>query len=567
MNLTVVLPILVPFATAIACLFFWRLPWVQRLLALLGSGALLGCGGLLFLDVQTHSVLSVQMSGWIAPFGITMIADRFSAIMVLLNGIVAFSGMIYALGSIDRDRERFGFYPLMSVLFGAVSGAFLTGDVFNMYVWYEVMLMASFVLLALGGERPQLESAIKYVTLNLLSSTLFLVGVGVLYGFAGTLNFADLGVKLAQTERPELVTVTAMMFLCAFGIKAAAFPFFFWLPASYHTPPPVVSAVFAGMLTKVGVYSIVRMFSLVFTQEMLLTHTIILWMGALTMLTGVLGAASQTDIRRILSFHIISQIGYMLIGVGIAGVGIGLAETLSNEGGGDAERMDLLMSGAGIALAGSIFYILHHIIVKTNLFFVAGAIKKLRNTEELDGVGGLYHARPMLGLLFMIPAMSLAGIPILSGFWAKLALVRAGLQVGTYTVVGIALFVGLLTLYSMTKIWANGFWAAPPGTPDGERGHDPGDDTDPKGYRVMLIPIVGMAAITLCLGLFAGPAFGIAQRAADQLLGDRAHIRALWESAQDEARLDELLQERNYVNTVLGEEYLRSLITEKGGAR
>lgn len=560
MNSSAALPVLIPFATAIACLFVWKSSRVQRAITLLGAMCLLLSSFVLFREVETYGVVSLQMSGWSAPYGITLVADRFSAIMVLLNGFVAVTGVLYAIGSIDSARERFGFYPLLSAMFGGVSGAFLTGDVFNLYVWFEVVLMSSFVLLALGGERPQLEGAIKYVTLNLLSSTLFLVGIGVLYGFAGTLNFADLAVKLAQTDRPELITVTAFIFLCAFGIKAAAFPFFFWLPASYHTPPPVVSGIFAGVLTKVGVYSIFRMFSLVYTQEMWLTHFIILWMGAITMLTGVLGAAVQTDIRRILAFHSISQIGYMLSGFGIAGVGIGAAMTAGIEG--HAERAAMLSAGAGLALTGSIFFVLHHSLVKMNLFFVAGAVKKLRNAEELEQVGGLYHARPFLGAMFLIPALSLAGIPILSGFWAKLALVRAGLEVGTYAVVAISLAVSILTLYSMTKIWANGFWAAPPGTPDGERGSDPGDEKDPPGYRLMLAPILALTVLMVVMSVFVGPAFRVIQQASDQLLADREYIRQLWESSGHSDRLDTLLQERNYITTVLGEEYLRGMLMQ-----
>lgn len=558
MNSSVALPVLIPFAAAIACLFVWNSTRLQRGITLLGAIALLLSGLVLFQEVETYGVVSVQMSGWAAPYGITLVADRLGAIMVLLNGVVALTGVLYAFGSIDSAREKFGFYPLLSAMFGGVSGAFLTGDVFNLYVWFEVVLMSSFVLLALGGERPQLEGAIKYVTLNLLSSTLFLVGIGVLYGFAGTLNFADLAVKLAQTDRPELITVTAFIFLCAFGIKAAAFPFFFWLPASYHTPPAVVSGIFAGVLTKVGVYAIFRMFSLVYTQEMWLTHFIILWMGAITMLTGVLGAAVQTDIRRILAFHSISQIGYMLSGFGIAGVGIGAALTAGVEG--QSDRADMLTAGAGLALAGAIFFVLHHSLVKMNLFFVAGAVKKLRNAEELEQVGGLYHARPFLGAMFLIPALSLAGIPILSGFWAKLALVRAGLEVGTYAVVAISLAVSILTLYSMTKIWANGFWAPPPDTPDGERGSDPGDEKDPPGYRLMLVPIVALVVLMLAMSVLVGPVFRMIQKASDQLLGDRVFIQQLWENAGKQERIDALLEERNYVTTVLGEEYLRSLL-------
>jgi multicomponent Na+:H+ antiporter subunit D len=366
-----------------------------------------------------------------APFGITLVADLLSAIMVVLAGLMGLAVAVYSLASIDQQREAFGYYPLLHILLMGVCGAFLTGDIFNLYVWFEVMLIASFVLLALGSERPQIEGAIKYVTLNLMSSAIFLAAVGILYGVVGTLNMADLAVKLPTVTPPGLVTTLAMLFLVAFGVKAAVFPLFFWLPASYHTPPVAVSAIFAGLLTKVGVYAMIRVFTLLFVQNVGYTHTLILVMAGLTMLTGVLGAVAQNEFRRILSFHIVSQIGYMIMGLGLC---------------------------TRLALAGSVFYIVHHIIMKTNLFLVSGVAYRLRGTFELKDLGGLYQAHPLLALLFLIPALSLAGMPPLSGFFAKLVLLQAGLEMGQYVIVAVALAVGLLTLVSMTKIWAEAFW-------------------------------------------------------------------------------------------------------------
>jgi multicomponent Na+:H+ antiporter subunit D len=225
--------------------------------------------------------------------------------------------VVYSFASIDVQRESFGYYPLLHILLMGVCGAFLTGDIFNLYVWFEVMLIASFVLLALGGERAQLEGAIKYVTLNLISSAFFLTAVGILYGMIGTLNMADLARQLSTVAQPGLVMTLAMLFFVAFGIKAALFPLFFWLPASYHTPPVIVSALFAGLLTKVGVYALVRVFTLLFIRDSSYIPTLILVVAGLTMVTGVLGAVAQNEIRRLLSFHIVSQIGYLLMGLGL----------------------------------------------------------------------------------------------------------------------------------------------------------------------------------------------------------------------------------------------------------
>jgi multicomponent Na+:H+ antiporter subunit D len=388
-----------------------------------------------------------------------------------------------------------------------VCGAFLSGDIFNLYVWFEVMLIASFVLLALGGEKPQLEGAIKYVTLNFLSSAIFLAAVGLLYGTTGTLNMADLAGALGSGTRPALTASLAMLFLVAFGIKAAIFPFFFWLPASYHTPPVPVSAIFAGLLTKVGVYALLRVFTLLFVPGGA-THALILALAGLTMVTGVLGAAAQTEFRRILSFHIVSQIGYMIMGLGL---------------------------GTRAAIAGSIFYIAHHIIVKTNLFLVAGVVHRLRGTHELKRLGDLYRAHPATAALFLIPALSLAGVPPLSGFFAKLALVRAGLAIDQYAIVATALVVSLLTLFSMTKIWAEAFWKEAPG--DGAS--PPGAASPPAaaageggraGVAGMLLPIAVLAAITVAIGVLAEPLFRLSARAAAQLLDPSGYVGAVLET-------------------------------------
>ena len=498
MRHAVELPILIPIATAIASLLAWRWLGLQRWISVIGTAALLLAGLMLLASVWHDGIRAVQIGSWPAPFGITLVADLFSSIMVVLTGLTGLATAVYSLSSIDRERERFGYYPLLQILLMGVCGAFLTGDIFNLFVWFEVMLIASFVLLALGGERAQIEGAIKYVTINLVSSALFLSAVGLLYGLAGTLNMADLAVKLRDVPHPGLITTVAMLFLVSFGIKAAVFPLFFWLPASYHTPPVAVSAVFAGLLTKVGVYALLRVFTLIFTQDVGYTHGLILAVAGLTMITGVLGAVIQNEFRRILSFHIISQIGYMIMGLGLF---------------------------TPLALAGSIFYIMHHIIVKANLFLVSGVAHRLRGTYELKKLGGLYQSAPGLGILFLIPALSLAGMPPLSGFWAKLMLVQAGLAVESYVIVAAALTAGLLTLFSMTKIWAEVFWKPAPENQDSE-------DSEPltrKGGSIyfLVVPIVALALVTLIIGILPAPFFELAMRASEQLLNPEHYIRAV----------------------------------------
>ncbi len=493
MSWLLVLPVLIPLATAAVGFVLWGSPSLQRLLGLFGAVALLASTVGLLVLVGRHGIVATQLGDWPAPFGITFVADHLSAIMVVLTGIMGLAVAVYSLPSIDTGRVSYGYYPLYHVLLAGINGAFLTGDVFNLFVWFEVMLISSFVLLALGGERAQLDGAVKYVIINLVASALFLSATGLLYGLTGSLNMADIAAILPRLEETGLITAVAMMFLIAFGVKAGVFPLFFWLPASYHTPPVAVSAIFSGMLTKVGVYTLIRFFTLMFNQDVAYTHTILLWISGLTMITGVLGAAAQNEFRRILSFHIISQIGYMIMGLALY---------------------------TPLALIGSVFYITHHIIVKTNLFLVSGVAHRLVGSFELKKLGGLYQTYPLLGVLFLIPAFSLAGFPPLSGFWAKFILVRAGLETSQYAIVAVALVVGLLTLFSMTKIWNEAFWKAlPQGSrvATGER----------AGLGFFILPIVSLAIMTIIIGLYAEPFFALAERSAEELLSPAYYIEAV----------------------------------------
>lgn len=490
-NILTVLPVILPFLTGIIMLFAWNKPSAQRVLNVSSSGLAVIVALLVMLQVNSKGILVLYVGSWNAPFGISIVIDLFSAIMVLITSIIAFTASVYSLDNIDNDREKFGFYPLLQFLLMGINGAFITGDMFNLYVWFEVMLISSFVLIALGGKKAQLEGAIKYVTLNLLSSAIFLAGVGILYGIAGTLNMADLARKLPLIENTTLLNFISVLFLIAFGIKSAVFPLFFWLPASYHTPPAVISAVFAGLLTKVGVYALIRVFTLIFVHDINFTHTIILVIAGFTMLSGVLGAAAQTDFRKILSFHIISQIGYMVMGLGLF---------------------------SPLAIAGAIFYIMHHIIVKTNLFLVSGIVNKFERSYKLKKLGGLFKTYPALSVLFFIPAMSLAGIPPLSGFWSKFIVVKAGLEIQQYFIVGVSLLVGVLTLFSMTKIWNEVFWKDNPVNNVNKNNRE-----GLRHYKIY-IPMIILAVITVVIGLYAEPFISTATDAAEQLLSPQNYI-------------------------------------------
>ncbi len=487
-------PLIIPFATAVLAFLFRHGP-EGRWISVLGAAGLLAASGLLMREVLADGVVAAQMGEWPAPFGITLVADLLSAVMVVITGIIGLAVAIYALADVEERKEQLGYHALYQVLLAGVCGAFLTGDLFNLYVWFEVMLISSFGLLVMGGNRQQLDGGIKYVTVNLVSTILFLTGIGLLYGMTGTLNMADLHRAVQEVDNPGLLVTVAVMFMIAFGVKAAVFPLFFWLPASYHTPAISVSAIFAGLLTKVGVYSLMRMFTLIFTTDVAYTHTILLWVAGFTMVTGVLGAAAMNDFRRILSFHIVSQIGYMILGLALF---------------------------TPLAMVGAVFYIVHHIIVKSNLFLVAGVARRIAGSTDLDAIGGLYRTAPLLALLFLVPAFSLAGFPPLSGFWAKFILVRAALDDGGYVIAAVALVVGLLTIYSMTKIWGAAFWKPHPA------GLQPRLSSLPAADRAALLtPIATLAILTCIIGFFPEPFVQFATASADQLLNPEAYIQAV----------------------------------------
>ena len=490
MSALIVAPVVWPLATAALLVLLQGRVETQRRLSTAATAIGLLFGLVLLAQVSAGGLQVMQVGGWDAPFGISFVADHLAAVMVVVNGLLATAVAAYALQDIDPGREIAGYHPMVHVMLAGVNGAFLTGDLFNLYVWFELLLIASFVLLTLGNRREQLEGGIKYVAANLVSSMLLLTGIGLLYGATGTLNLADLAVKLPQVPT-GLATTLAMLFLVAFGIKAAVFPLFFWLPASYHTPPVAVAALFGGMLTKVGVYALLRTFTLVFVGDVPLTHGLLAWIAGVTMVTGVLGAAAQTDVRRILSFHIVSQIGYMIMGLAFF---------------------------TPLGLGGAVFFMVHNIFAKANLFLIAGIARWYGGSFELKKLGGLYRYRPGLATLFAISAFSLAGIPPLSGFWAKLLVVRAGLEVNAWVLVAVSLAVGLLTLYSMTKIWLAAYWSP---LPEGARLRDG------PAPLLLLAPVVALASLSLLMGFASAPFLVLAERIGAELTDPASYVRAV----------------------------------------
>jgi multicomponent Na+:H+ antiporter subunit D len=494
MSALLTLPILLPLIGAGISIMVGRSRIAQRVISLTVLTAVTGLSIALLVVVDRDGTVVVQAGGWPAPIGISLVADRLSAIMLVLASVMLLAVLVYAIGQPGAERDHVGFQSVYLILSAGVAASFLTGDLFNLFVAFEMMLTASYVLMTLGARRDQVRAGMTYVVISLLASALFLSALALIYMATGTVNLADLSVQM-QGLSDGLRTAFALFLLMVFGIKAGLFPLFFWLPDSYPTAPSAVTAVFAGLLTKVGVYAIIRTQTLLFPPEVR-PEQLILWIAGATMVVGVLGAIAQGDVKRILSFHIISQIGYMIMGLG-------------------------LFTVAG--LAGAIFYIIHHIVVKTTLFLTGGLVEHVAGSGRLTRVGNMVRTAPVVAVLFLVPALSLAGIPPLSGFVAKFSLVSAGTAEHSWTIVVVGIVVSLLTLFSMMKIWSGVFWSPAEEAPDvaphavGRLG----------GPALMVLPTAALALLSLAIAVGAASLYALSERAATDLLDPQTYIQAV----------------------------------------
>jgi multicomponent Na+:H+ antiporter subunit D len=442
--------------------------------------------------------------------------------MLVVSSIVLLAVVCYAIGQGIRDGDERQpvsiFLPTYLVLSAGVCTAFLAGDLFNLFVGFEVLLSASFVLLTIGASTERVRAGVTYVMVSMVASLVFLFGMALVYAATGTLNMAQLAVRLDGVSSGTRTALFAVL-LVAFGIKAAVFPMSAWLPDSYPTAPAPVTAVFAGLLTKVGVYAMIRTHSLLFPGGEL--DHVLMVAALLTMLVGILGAIAQSDIKRLLSFTLVSHIGYMVFGVALS---------------------------SRLGMAGAIYYVAHHIIVQTTLFLVTGLIERQAGASTLHRLGGLAAASPMLAFVFMVPALNLGGIPPFSGFIGKLALLEAGGQDGSalawILMVG-SVLTSLLTLYAVTRVWTKAFWRPRVDAPEGalaapapivlledEGSHDIAfaDRQDVGRMPVgMLIPTVALIGAGLALTIAAGPIFAYSDRAAAEILDRAEYIAAVLE--------------------------------------
>ena len=554
MSALVPLPVLLPILGAGLSLVLGQHPRLQRMVSVVVLSSIVVIAAILMVAADTDGPQVLWIGGWPETLGIVLVADRLATLMLLVSALVTLAVLGYSIGQgmteDEEDATLSVYHPTFLVLVAGVANAFLAGDLFNLFVSFEMLLFASYVLLTLGGTATRLRAGTIYVLVNLLSSTLFLISLAVVYAATGTLTLAHLASRIA--ELPDHVALMIqLLLLTTFAIKAAVFPLSFWLPDSYPTAPAPVTAVFAGLLTKVGIYAILRMQTLLFPESPL--TGLLMWAALLTMLVGILGAIAQSDIKRMLSFTLVSHIGYLVLGIALA-------------------------TAAGVS--GTIFYVVHHITVQTALFLVVGLVERRAGSTSLMRVGGLARIAPLLAVLFFVPAMNLSGIPPFSGFIGKVGLLQAAQDQGS--VLAWALVVGgvltsLLTLYAVAKTWAVAFWRTPaeahealeeiaerdPGyssQPFTEhRGHvhtaqgslslnaieearrlgdddmpdrdfhqliADGDDTTHMP-RSMVLPTALLVTLSVTLTVVAGPLFAFSDRAADDLLERTPYLGAV----------------------------------------
>ncbi|QIX51710.1 Na+/H+ antiporter subunit D [Rhodococcus sp. DMU1] len=513
------LPVLIPMLAAAATLILGRRPRAQRAVTLVALVAVLVVSGLLLYLADRDGIAVMQVGGWDSPIGISLVVDRLAALMLVVSAIVLLAVMLYAVGQgihDGNDQQPVSiFLPTYLALTAGVCNAFLAGDLFNLFVGFEVLLAASFVLLTLGASADRVRAGVSYVMVSMVSSLIFLAGMGFAYAATGTLNLAQMAVRMDDVPEGTRAAIFGVL-LVAFGIKAAVFPLSTWLPDSYPTAPAPVTAVFAGLLTKVGVYAIIRAHTLLFPGGEL--DNVLLVAGLLTMVIGILGAIAQNDIKRLLSFTLVSHIGYMVFGI-----------ALSTQAG----------------LSGAVYYVAHHILVQTTLFLVVGLIERQAGSASLRRLGGLALASPVLAIAFLVPALNLGGIPPFSGFIGKVALLQAGAADGSvlaWVLVAGGTVTSLLTLYVVARVWTKAFWRARADAPEGGLADAaPSALIDESGMEVafsdradvgrmppaMLVPTIGLVVVGLALTVFAGPLVDISDRAAENLRDRSVYIEAV----------------------------------------
>lgn len=489
-----VMPVVIPITFGAALLMLRQRRRLQPWGAVLALSLVVLADALLLARVLDGGPVAMTMGQWLPPFGISFVADTLGVSLSLIGGLVGLVCAGFGAFDIDANGRRYGFYTFLLLLMAGVNGSFLTGDIFNMYVWFEIFLISSFGLIVLGSEPRQLDGAVKYAVLNLIATTFFLLGTGLLYGTFGTLNMADIARKAPEMRESGPLLLLAFVYFVAFGMKAAAFPMNFWLPASYHTPRIVVGALFGALLTKVGIYALLRTQVMLFPVERGSFAELIGWVAVATMVLGVLGALAQSDIRRILGFIVVSGIGVMLAGIAL---------------------------GSPEGIAGTIVYAFHSMLAMAALYLLAGVMSGIGGSYSLHELRGLYASHPALAGVALILVFAVAGLPPGSGLWPKVVLVKASLDAGDWILALAILATGLLTILALGRVFILSFWRPAIAGAEGVR---MAGRRRTIGYGALAILVVPM----LAMGLYPEPFLDLAARAAAGLLDTGTYVEVVF---------------------------------------
>ena len=430
MNNLIVLPLIIPIITGVILVFLREQIVLQRIISLITMVFISILSFILLNVIQTEGIIRIDFSGWLPPFGILFVADSFALLLVLTASVITAICLLFAFSTIGSRHEKMFFYPFVLFLIAGVNGSFLTGDIFNLFVCFEVMLLASYVLIALGGEKRQLRESLKYVLINVVASWMFLVALAFLYGTVKTLNMAHIAQRVAEVGQDPVLTTVAILFLLVFSLKAGLL-LFFWLPGSYSVPPTVVQALFAALLTKVGIYALIRTFTLLFPYQQDVTHTIIGVMAAITIIAGCMGALSGRDIYTIGTYNVVIGVGFILIGLAV---------------------------GTETAIAGSIYYLIHDMIAKALLFLLLGMMFFVTGESVVKKMSGLIKNYPLFGWLYFVVMLALVGVPPLSGFIGKILIGQGAIEAGAYLLLALGFGSSIIVLYSLLRIFLASFF-------------------------------------------------------------------------------------------------------------
>ncbi len=489
-NPVVLGPVLFLFVGAIIALLFARDNRAQRYIAL-GAGLLMWASSILLLWLNvTEGPQVYDIGGWRAPFGIIFTADMLSSLFGLMTSTVLLGGILYAVGSQDEAVTYPVFMPLLLTMGTGLTGVLYTGDLFNMFVFLELMVISSVSLVAISDNKLGLEAAIKYLFISGIGTVALLISIAAMYASFGTLNLADMANALATGSRPLLAEASAVMLMTAFLVKSAVFPFHFWQPDFHTTAPTPVSALLSSVVVKVGVYGLIRMITLLFTEEAALIQTLLLVLGTIGIFFGGLGALKTYDVKRMLAYSTFGQIGFILIGIGW---------------------------GTPLALTAAIVYAVNHAFIKAAMLMLGGVVSShtVSHSAAFADIRGAGYKMKFTGLVFMLGGMALAGVPPMNGFISKLFLIQAGIDAGQFIVIGLVIAAGLITLLYVIRSWQWIFQQKP--GPD-VKTHHHGDSA--------LAPAL-LVTLSLALGLFSGPLIDVAGQTVAQISSPQVYISSV----------------------------------------